>query len=180
MPGVTTFECAVSAASCSSIGNWDYPLSISTFKKSLSFPPLKLCIYLFIYLMYMSIPLLFSDIPEEGIGYHYMVVSNHVVARIELRTSGRAVGALNHWAISPTLHFHSSSFCTNVHFDLTSGLLSPLFIFSLLVLRIELRACVCHHKHPTSRATWPPFPFLMVPGSGPLFFSVNSSTGGIL
>jgi hypothetical protein len=46
--------------------------------------------------MYMSIPLLFSDIPEEGIGYHYMVVSNHVVARIELRTSGRAVGALNH------------------------------------------------------------------------------------
>jgi hypothetical protein len=30
-----------------------------------------------------------------------MVVSHHVVAGIELRTSGRAEDALNHWAISP-------------------------------------------------------------------------------
>jgi hypothetical protein len=32
-----------------------------------------------------------------------MVVSHHVVAGIELRTSGRAVSALNLWAISPAL-----------------------------------------------------------------------------
>jgi hypothetical protein len=34
-----------------------------------------------------------------------MVVSHHVVAEIELRTSGRVASDLNHWATSPVLHF---------------------------------------------------------------------------
>jgi hypothetical protein len=51
----------------------------------------------FIYFMYMSTPLLSSDTPEEG-GHWIplqMVGSHHVFARIELRTSGRAVSDLN-------------------------------------------------------------------------------------
>jgi hypothetical protein len=35
-----------------------------------------------------------------------MVVSHHVLLGIELRTSGSADNALNHWPISPTLYLN--------------------------------------------------------------------------
>ena len=52
---------------------------------------ISLFIYLFIYLMYVSTLLLSSDTPEEGIRSATMWLLG-----IELGTSGRAVGALNH------------------------------------------------------------------------------------
>jgi hypothetical protein len=57
----------------------------------------------FIYFMYMSTPLLSSDIPGEGIRSHYRWLWAIMwLLGMELRTSGRTVvGALNHWAISP-------------------------------------------------------------------------------
>ena len=59
--------------------------------------------------MHMSIPpLLSSDTPEEGIRPHQMVVSHLMwLLGIEFGTSGRAVSALNHWAISPAHIFYS-------------------------------------------------------------------------
>jgi hypothetical protein len=52
-----------------------------------------------IYLLFM---LLSSNITEEGIGSHYRWLwSTMWLLGIELRTSGRAVSALNLWAISP-------------------------------------------------------------------------------
>jgi hypothetical protein len=43
-----------------------------------------------------------SDTPEEGIGSHYRWLwATMWLLGIELRTSGRAVSALNHWANSP-------------------------------------------------------------------------------
>jgi hypothetical protein len=54
--------------------------------------------------MFMSTPLLPSDTPEEGIRSHFRWLwATMWLLGIELRTSGRAVGALNHWAISPAL-----------------------------------------------------------------------------
>jgi hypothetical protein len=52
------------------------------------------CMYVCM-LMYVSTLLLSSDTPEEGIGSHYRWLG------FELRTSGRAVSALNLRAISP-------------------------------------------------------------------------------
>jgi hypothetical protein len=52
--------------------------------------------------MYMSILLLPSDSPEEGIGSHYRWLWAIMwLLGIELRTLGRAVSDLNCWAISP-------------------------------------------------------------------------------
>jgi hypothetical protein len=52
----------------------------------------------------MSTPLLSSDTPEEGTRPHYRWLwATMRLLEIELRTSGRAVGALNLWAISPAL-----------------------------------------------------------------------------
>jgi hypothetical protein len=53
---------------------------------------------LFTYFMYMSTTLLPSERPEEGIRFLQMVVSHHTMwlLGLELRTSGRGVGALNH------------------------------------------------------------------------------------
>jgi hypothetical protein len=54
--------------------------------------------------MYMSTLSLSSDTPEEGIRSHYRWLwATMWLLGIELRTSGRAVSALNHWAISPAL-----------------------------------------------------------------------------
>jgi hypothetical protein len=56
-----------------------------------------------IYFMYMS-TLSEEVTPEEGIRSHYRWLSATMwLLGIELRTSGRAVSALNHWAISPAL-----------------------------------------------------------------------------
>jgi hypothetical protein len=53
--------------------------------------------------MYVSTLLLSSNTPEEGIGPHYRWLWTTMwLLGFELRTSGRAVRALNHWAISPT------------------------------------------------------------------------------
>jgi hypothetical protein len=57
----------------------------------------------FLSFMYMSALLPSSDTPEEGIGSHYRLWATMWLLGIELRTSGRAVGALNCWAISPAL-----------------------------------------------------------------------------
>jgi hypothetical protein len=47
--------------------------------------------------MYVSTLLLSSDTPEEGIGSHYRWLCAIMwLLGIELRTSGRAVNALNH------------------------------------------------------------------------------------
>jgi hypothetical protein len=49
--------------------------------------------------MYISIPLLSSDTPEEGIRSHYRWLwATMWLLGIELRTCGRVVGALNRWA----------------------------------------------------------------------------------
>lgn len=48
--------------------------------------------------MYMSALSLSSDIPEEGIWFHYKWL--WATMGIELRTFGRVVSALNCWAIS--------------------------------------------------------------------------------
>jgi hypothetical protein len=50
-------------------------------------------IYLFIYLLFVSTALLSSDTPEEGIRSHYRSLW---LLGTEVRTSGRAVSALNH------------------------------------------------------------------------------------
>ena len=76
--------------------------------KSFTFFELSLYWYLFVLLLkiylllYISTLYLFSDIPEEGIRSHYRWLwATMWLLGIELRTSGRAVSALNHWAISP-------------------------------------------------------------------------------
>jgi hypothetical protein len=52
--------------------------------------------------MYVSTLSLSSGTPEEGIKSHYRRLPAIIwFLGIELRTSGRADGALNHWAISP-------------------------------------------------------------------------------
>jgi len=52
--------------------------------------------------MYMSTLVLSSDTPEEGIRSHYRWLWTTMwLLGFELRTSGRAVSALNRWAISP-------------------------------------------------------------------------------
>ena len=56
--------------------------------------------------MYMSTLLLSSDTPKEGVRSHYKWLwATMWLLGIELKTSGRAVNALNHWAISPALFF---------------------------------------------------------------------------
>jgi hypothetical protein len=60
-----------------------------------------------IYFIYVSTLLLFLDTPEEGIKPHYRWLwANMWLLGIELRTSGRAVSALNQWAISLTQIFY--------------------------------------------------------------------------
>jgi len=55
-----------------------------------------------LYLFYVST--LSSDTPEEGIRSHYRWLwATMWLLGFELRTSERAVSALNHWAISPAL-----------------------------------------------------------------------------
>jgi hypothetical protein len=50
----------------------------------------------------MYVSTLFLDTPEEGTRSHYRWLwATMWLLGIELRTSGRAVGALNRWAISP-------------------------------------------------------------------------------
>jgi hypothetical protein len=61
--------------------------------------------------MYMNTPLLSSDTQEEGIRPHYRWLwATMCLLGFELRTSGRAVGELNHWAISPALFAFSFLF----------------------------------------------------------------------
>jgi hypothetical protein len=60
--------------------------------------------FFLIYLFYINVStlLLSSDTPEEGIRSHYRWLwATMWLLEIELRNSGRAVSALNHWAISP-------------------------------------------------------------------------------
>jgi hypothetical protein len=48
--------------------------------------------------MYMSMLLPSSDTPEKGIGSHYRCLwATMWLLEIELRISGRAASALNHW-----------------------------------------------------------------------------------
>ena len=55
-----------------------------------------------IYLLFVSTLSLSSDTPEEGVRPHYRWLwATMWLLGFELRTSGRAVSALNHWAISP-------------------------------------------------------------------------------
>jgi hypothetical protein len=64
---------------------------------------------IYLFLLCMSILLLSSDTPEEGIRSHYRWLwATMWLLGVELRTSGRAVGALNRWAISPA---QENSFC---------------------------------------------------------------------
>jgi len=59
---------------------------------------------IFIYSIYVSTLSLSLDRPEEGIGSHYRWLwATMWLLGIELRSFGRAVSALNHWAISPAL-----------------------------------------------------------------------------
>jgi hypothetical protein len=61
-----------------------------------------------IYLLYVSTLWLSSDTPEQGIRSHYgWWWATMWLLGFELRTSGRAVSALNHWAIPPAPSRHS-------------------------------------------------------------------------
>jgi hypothetical protein len=54
--------------------------------------------------MYLSTLSLSSDTPEEGIRPHYRWLwATMWLLGFELRTSGRAVSALNHWAHASSL-----------------------------------------------------------------------------
>jgi len=60
--------------------------------------------------MYVSTLQLSSDTPEEGIRSHYRWLwATLWLLGIELSTSGRAVCAPNHWAISPAPNFFMRS-----------------------------------------------------------------------
>jgi hypothetical protein len=60
---------------------------------------------IYLYFMYVSTLSLSSSTPEEGTGSHYKWLWATVwLLGIGLGTSGRAVRALNGWAISPALH----------------------------------------------------------------------------
>ena len=66
------------------------------------------------YFMYVSTLSLSSDTVEEGIGSHYRWLwATMWLLGVELRTSGRAVSALNHWAISPALVQGTLILCIN-------------------------------------------------------------------
>ena len=69
--------------------------------------PLFFFSFYFIFSIYVSTPLsLSSDTPEEGIRSSYRCLwATMWMLWIELRTSGRAISALNHWVISP-VRFH--------------------------------------------------------------------------
>ena len=82
--------------------------------------------------MHMStLPLISSDAPEEGIRPHYRWLwATTWLLGIELRTSERAVGALNCWVISPAqelcFFFLFSSFIlilSSLYFLLSFGVL---------------------------------------------------------
>jgi hypothetical protein len=62
---------------------------------------------LFIYLLYVSTLKLSSDAPEEGIGSHYRwwLCATTWLLGFELRTSGRAVSALNRLSHLSSSHF---------------------------------------------------------------------------
>jgi hypothetical protein len=71
--------------------------------------------------MYLSTLLLFLGTPEGGTGFHYRWLwATMWLLGIELRTSGRAVSALDHWGISPAPL--SYSFYKNINFYLHSGI----------------------------------------------------------
>jgi hypothetical protein len=82
--------------------------------------------WLFELFFYMSILWLSWDTPEEGIRSHYRWLwATMWLLGIELRTSGRAIGALNRWAISPALHFFFFRLApTNLKLVLLSSLAS--------------------------------------------------------
>jgi len=62
-----------------------------------------------------------SDTPEEGIGSHYRLLwATMWLLGIELRTSGRAVSAFNHWAISPASWCFLSVICSLFIYLVTS------------------------------------------------------------
>jgi hypothetical protein len=64
----------------------------------------------FIYFMYVSTPPLLSSDTQEGIRPHYRWLwATMWLLGIELRISGRAVSALNHGAISPSLGASSNA-----------------------------------------------------------------------
>jgi len=72
--------------------------------KSMHHHCLPLTIFFKIFFMYMSTLYPSSDTPREGIRFHYRWLwATMWLLGIELRTSGRAVSALNLWAISPAL-----------------------------------------------------------------------------
>jgi len=82
--------------------------------------------------MYVSTLSLSSDTPGEGIRSHYRWLWAILwLLGIELRTSGRAVSALNHWAIAPSPHgdilFSTSANAANAQeeAELTSARLYP-------------------------------------------------------
>jgi hypothetical protein len=82
--------------------------------------------------MYMSTPLLSLDTSEEGIRSHYRWLwATMWLLGIELRTSGRAVGALNRRAIQPQKFFFFKEYTiyTNSLFRLKSPIKDYRVIF---------------------------------------------------
>ena len=87
--------------------------------------------------MYVSTPLLSSDTPEEGIrSQHRWLWATMCLLGIELRTSGRALGALNLWAISPApesgllTKFHEDSYFYSFGYEM---FLTPIFVFNSIL-----------------------------------------------
>jgi hypothetical protein len=99
--------------------------------------------FLFIYLVYMSTLSLSSDTPEEGIRSHYRWLwATMWVLGIEMRSSGRTVSALKHWAISPAPQIL-------IFYHLPGILLSPVYVsmsewLSLLVPMKEEQPAYLH------------------------------------
>ena len=90
---------------------------------------------LFIYFMYISTTLISSDIPEKGTRSHYRWLWAIMwLLGIELRTSGRAVSALNHWAISLSLLISNFTYPRTLIYPDAVGKPTHPIVFSITVL----------------------------------------------
>ena len=96
-----------------------------------------------IYFMYVSTLSLSSDTSEENIRSHYRWLWAIMwLLGIELRTSGRAVSALNLWAISPApkdAFFKAGLLLSNLTGESTGERLGDLQVFYSLCLPEALR-----------------------------------------
>lgn len=124
---------------------------------------------LFTYFMYKSTLQLPTDPPEEGIrSYYRWLWATMWLLGIELRTSGRAVRALNHWVISPAPK-HGSNLTRLFFFgEFSLQICSPVFclcpflscfvfwvLFCKLTFHLSEYTLCCTEAVNFMRSNWP-------------------------